>query len=264
MKNNKDLINKYNHIYQTDQKLYFSKYLNGIDISETNKIIIENLPDLTDKVVVDLGCGEGELISQIAKLGAKKAIGIDYSLSAIEIAKKSFNESNLYFKCSNINDFNQQVDIIISNGTLEHLDNPLDTLEKIRKNLKNEGLVFITCPHFYNLRGFIWVTLNKLLDVPMSLTDIHNITPADIEFWAKKSNLKLTFEKSYDYSRASGNIMLTDMQKRLMNALNDANLNTDRVGELLNFCENFFEYQLKYPEKIKLEGMSKLYILTRT
>jgi hypothetical protein len=45
--------------------------------------------------------------------------------------------------------------------------------------------------------------------------------------------------------------------------LNDANLNTDRVGELLNFCENFFEYQLKYPEKIKLEGMSKLYILTR-
>ena len=115
MKKNKHLLNKYNNIYETDKKLYFTKYLNGIDISDTNKIIIENLPDLNNKVVVDLGCGEGELISQIAKLGAKKAVGIDYSLPAIELAKKKFNQNNLHYECSNINDFNQQADIIITN-----------------------------------------------------------------------------------------------------------------------------------------------------
>lgn len=263
MNDNKDLMNNYNQIYQSDQKLYFSKYLNGIDISETNKIVIENLPYLNDKVVVDLGCGEGDLINQIAKLGAKKAIGIDYSLPAIEKARNLFNESNLTFECSNINDFNQQADLIITNGTLEHLDNPLEILQNIQKKLKNGGLVFITCPNFYNLRGFIWVTLNKLLNVPMSLTDIHNITPSDIERWSKESGMRLLKQESYDLNRANGDLMITDMNKRLTNALNDANLPNNKVNSLLSFCKNFFEYQDKHPECIKLEGMSKLYILSK-
>jgi 2-polyprenyl-3-methyl-5-hydroxy-6-metoxy-1,4-benzoquinol methylase len=261
VKNNKDLVNKYENIYKTDQKLYFSKYINGIDISETNKIIIENLPDLKDKTVVDLGCGEGELINLISKLGAKKAIGIDYSLSAIEIAKNKFSQENLIFECTNIKDFNEDVDIIILNGTIEHLDSPLDFFKQINKKLKKDGLLLITCPHFYNIRGFIWVTLNKLLDVPMSLTDLHCITPNDIEIWASQSNMKMYKQESYDLTRANGDLMITEMNRRLTNALHDAKLPNNKVTSLLDFCKSFFEYQEKFPESIKLEGMSKLYIL---
>jgi 2-polyprenyl-3-methyl-5-hydroxy-6-metoxy-1,4-benzoquinol methylase len=262
MKNVNELKEKYDNIYLNNNKKYFSKYINGEDISETNKIILNNLPNLTDKVVVDLGCGEGELINIIAKSGAKKAIGIDYSQPAIEIARNKFCEVNLNFECSNIDDFNEQVDIFITNGTLEHLDSPAETLKHIKTKLKKNGLVFITCPHFYNLRGFIWITLNKLLNVPMSLTDIHNITPFDIEKWAAQTGFTLLKQESYDLSRANGELMINDMDKRLTNALRDSNLENHKVSSLLDFCSNFFEYQKKYPQNIKLEGMSKLYILS--
>ena len=261
MKNINELRDKYDNIYLNNNKKYFSKYINGEDISETNKTILNNLPNLTDKVIVDLGCGEGELINMIAKLGAKKAIGIDYSLPAIEIARNKFCEVNLNFECSNIDDFNEQGDIFITNGTLEHLDSPAETLKHIKNKLKKNGLVFITCPHFYNLRGFIWVTLNKLLDVPMSLTDIHNITPFDIETWAAQGGLTLLKQESYDLNRANGDLMINDMDKRITNALRDSNLPNHKVSSLLEFCKDFFEYQKKYPQNIKLEGMSKLYIL---
>jgi 2-polyprenyl-3-methyl-5-hydroxy-6-metoxy-1,4-benzoquinol methylase len=261
MKNKNELKNKYDQIYLNNNKEYFSKYINGKDISETNNIVLSNLPDLRDLVVVDLGCGDGELISKIANLGAKKAIGIDYSLPAIEIAKNNYQAENLNFECSNIDDFDEKVDIIITNGTLEHLDNPLDTLKNIKNKLKNNGLVFITCPHFYNLRGFIWITLNKLLDVPMSLTDIHNITPSDIEKWSKSVGFKIQNQISYDFDRATGNLMINDMSKRLTNALRDSNLSNEKVNLLMEFCYNFFEYQEKNSDNIKLEGMSKLYIL---
>lgn len=206
---------------------------------------MSNLPDLNNKVIVDLGCGDGELISKIAELGAKKAIGIDYSLPAIEIAKQKYTAKNLNFECSNIDQFNQEVDIIITNGTLEHLDEPLDTLINIRKKIKKNGLVYITCPHFYNLRGFIWVTLNKLLNVPMSLTDIHNITPNDIELWSKLSHFKLLKQVSYDLKRSNGILMINDMNKRLTNALKDSNLPNNNVHSLLKFCNDFFDYQEK-------------------
>ncbi len=262
MKNINELKNKYDQIYLNDNKEYFSKYINGVDISETNRVVLSNLPDLNNKVIVDLGCGDGELISKIAELGAKKAIGIDYSLPAIEIAKQKYTAKNLNFECSNIDQFNQEVDIIITNGTLEHLDEPLDTLINIRKKIKKNGLVYITCPHFYNLRGFIWVTLNKLLNVPMSLTDIHNITPNDIELWSKLSHFKLLKQVSYDLKRSNGILMINDMNKRLTNALKDSNLPNNNVHSLLKFCNDFFDYQEKNSDSIKLEGMSKLYILS--
>lgn len=261
MKNKIILKKKYDQIYENDQKLFFSKYVNGKDISETNQIVLDNLPSLEGKVVVDLGCGDGELIYQMAKLGAKKAIGIDYSKPAIELANNSFQGPNLIYECCNLDDFKEKVDIVITNGTLEHLDHPGEILRKLQSILNAGGLIYVTCPHFYNLRGFIWITLNKLLEVPMSLTDLHNITPSDMGKWSIEANLKLIKQMSYDYSRANGERMITDMKKRLTNALSDSKFPTDKIDSLLDFCKNFFEYQQKNPNDLYLEGMSKLYIL---
>jgi hypothetical protein len=96
----------------------------------------------------------------------------------------------------------------------------------------------------------------------MSLTDIHNITPFDIEKWANEAGFQLLKQESYDLNRSNGNLMINDMQKRLTNALRDSKLPNNKVSSLLEFCNNFFEYQNKFPENIKLEGLSKLYILS--
>ena len=168
----------------------------------------------------------------------------------------------MIYECCNLDDFNEKVDIIITNGTLEHLYEPGEILRKFQLILNTDGLIYVTCPHFYNLRGFIWVTLNKLFEVPMSLTDLHNITPSDMEKWANEAGFQIIKQESYDLSRSNGDLMINDLQKRLTNALRDSKLPINKVISLLKFCKNFFQFQNKFPENLKLEGMSKFYILS--
>jgi 2-polyprenyl-3-methyl-5-hydroxy-6-metoxy-1,4-benzoquinol methylase len=265
MKANKDLKGHYETIYKNDEKNYFSKFIGGKDISETNEVVMRNLPeDLSNMVVVDIGCGEGFLIAEIAQKFECTAIGVDYSSTAINNAKERFSYQNLSFECVDIENFEKNVDVIISNGTLEHLKNPFEILSKYNDLLSSGGFIYITCPHFYNLRGLIWITLSKLLDVPMSLSDIHSITPMDVKRWAKDLNLSLEVIESYDHKRASGEIMINDMRKRLTNALSDARLSNNNVDQLLQFSLDFFEYQALYPKNIVLEGQNMLYILRKS
>ena len=52
MKNKIILKKKYDQIYENDQKLFFSKYVDGKDISETNQMVLDNLPSLQGKVLL--------------------------------------------------------------------------------------------------------------------------------------------------------------------------------------------------------------------
>ncbi len=260
---NEDLQKKYENIYVNDEAKYFSKFIDGKDISETNRVVLDNLSDITGKVVVDLGCGEGALINEIAKLNPSKALGIDYSETAIRNAKEKYQGPNISFECADIHNFDLSVDILISNGTFEHMDDPFSVLQKCVEKLAPGGRLYITCPHFYNLRGFIWITLSKLFNVPMSLTDVHNITPMDIKRWADKLEVKIVKTESYDHKRASGELMLTDMKKRLTNALSDGGMDNRNVNILLSFCHDFFVYQETMNKHIQLDGMNMLYILQK-
>lgn len=260
---NRKLKKDYEEIYIRDETMYFSKFIDGVDISDTNKVVLENLEDLVGKVVIDLGCGEGILLNQIVGMGCARAIGVDYSIAAIENARKRFVVHNLEFFCDDILNLDFRADIIISNGTLEHMDDPLGTLEKCASLLNDGGLIYLTCPHFYNLRGIIWITLQKLFDVPMSLTDIHSITPLDIERWSRFLGLEIVKTQSYDFHRATGTILLNDLRKRLNNALADAKMDNSKVDKLLEFCADFILYQESFENQIQLEGQNMLYVLRK-
>ena len=60
----------------------------------------------------------------------------------------------------------------------------------MKQHLKPQGQLVVTCPSFLNLRGHVWMTLQLLLDVPMSLTDLHFICPFDMERWAEELELR--------------------------------------------------------------------------
>ena len=83
-------------------------------------------------------------------------------------------------------------DVVISLGTLEHMDDPNTALHKIIRLASNDGKVILTCSHFINVRGLVWMTLALALDVPMSLTDKRFISPFDIKKWLHGSDFALT------------------------------------------------------------------------
>ena len=104
-----------------------------------NKVTIEGLKELLKNqsktkmiTIVDLGCGHGDILRDIAKFGRKNnysfnLIGIDANFSAIEYAKELSKEySELTFKAIDIfsEDFKKQsYDIVLCTLFLHHFKN---------------------------------------------------------------------------------------------------------------------------------------------
>ena len=100
-------------------------------------------------------------------------------------------------------------------------------LKKLKKHLGKNGKIIVTNPNWLNPRGYILMTLFYLFNAPITLADLHYITPNDHKKWAKRLNMKLkwrTFERSW----AHGEILLRDFKRRLPNVLNDAKLPNDK------------------------------------
>ncbi len=83
------------------------------------------------------------------------------------------------------------------------------------------------------------MSLALLLDVPMSLTDRHFISPFDIEDWLEGTSMRLVRVQSFDYERANGHHMLLVMNKRLNNTLRDTSLPNYKVDTILAWLEKW-------------------------
>lgn len=117
--------------------------------------------DLTDKIVLDFGCGSGYGVYLLSKK-AKLVYGIDRSHMAIEYAKSKYSTENLKFfvadACSQEEVFEvmekNSIDIIVSFDVIEHLEKYFDYLANICSLLKQDGVLVIGCPN--RLQLFKW------------------------------------------------------------------------------------------------------------
>lgn len=261
MKSNEELREIYDRVFATGAEHFFSKYKNGKDESETHSVVIGALGKIEGKTILDVGCGTGELAASLAELGAARVTGIDYSEKAISTARERYSQGNLEFLCRDIADWQEPVDVLVSCGTFEHMDDPQETLKKFASLIGFDGQIVLTCPHFYNIRGFIWITLQKLLDVPMSLTDLHSISPADMRRWADSAGLSVELFETFDDDRGNGPALIVDLEKRLTNALRDAKLPNHKVESFLAWLGDLLQYRESWPDALKLEGSNGLHKL---
>jgi len=99
-------------------------------------------------VVLDLGCGEGFLISFLPPV--KKVIGIDISKVALkragEILRNKTNVQLLWGDAQNINLADESFDKIFCSETLEHLPEPHRATKEIYRLLKKGGMAIISIP----------------------------------------------------------------------------------------------------------------------
>lgn len=83
--------------------------------------------------VLDIGCGKGDLSYDLAQK-AKKVLGIDILNKNVEYAKKNYKKDNLKFVIGDAvkYDFVDRFDIIILSNALEHIENRVEFLIKIK------------------------------------------------------------------------------------------------------------------------------------
>jgi len=234
--NLKDL---YNEIYLNNKSECFSKYRGQSNVALDHDIAIQWIKRHARSPVMsilDFGCGEGEFLNNLPVNFDRT--GIDFSEQAIINAEK--NNSNIKFVVGSDHEVEQmdnKFTVVTSFGVLEHVRDPRSTLDVLLKSCVSDGLVILSCPSFLNIRGVIWMTLQMLFDVPMSLADKHFITPVDIEKYLVGSGKKIEEIVSVDNDLSQGDYFYQDMTKRLTNALNDANMPSANVHKLVQWVE---------------------------
>jgi SAM-dependent methyltransferase len=236
---NQELTKVYNKVYKNDSSHFYS-----FNTFPESKLILEMLPRWNGLKVLEIGCGEGRLAAMLSFAGADHVDALDYSEEAIKIAQNRIKLDNVHYQCADYHSAIGQYDAVVMQGVLEHLDQPFTELEYILGQLvRKDGVLITSSPSFINPRGYIWMTLQLLFDVPMSLTDIHFICPFDFENFAKKIRYNLEL-RSTDHDWGSGERLLVDFRKRLPNALRDAGMDNTKVDHFLEWLEQATRYQL--------------------
>jgi 2-polyprenyl-3-methyl-5-hydroxy-6-metoxy-1,4-benzoquinol methylase len=125
-----------------------------------------------DLTFIDIGCGEGDLVIMLAKMGAKKAVGIDLDAERIDAARRNADAKGVghiaRFECIDFNEYRpaELFDVAFSLDAFEHIVDRLDCLKKINNCLTTGGvLATIFGPlwgspygaHMYGFSGIPWI-----------------------------------------------------------------------------------------------------------
>jgi len=250
MENN--LQKMYEKVYENGKENFFTFETDDITEEVVKKNIFKNLN------VVEIGCGTGKTSFAISKNGAKNVLAMDYSKNAILEAKTKFSNTNLEYKVGSFGDIKEKCDCFVLQEVIEHTDNPREILILLYKWLNNNGKIVITCPSFINVRGIVWMTLQILFDVPMTLSDKQFINPEDMIKWSKEIGFQLEWH-TFRHSLSHGEMMVEDLKKRLTNALNDSKMKSDMVNELINWLKKVGNYQ----KSEQWNGSKAMYILKK-
>lgn len=113
-----------------------------------------------DSKILDVGCGLGNFLFQLRTLDFKFLTGIDpfiekeIELDHLQIFNKSIQ------KLSN----DQKFDFIIFNHSFEHIDNPFETLLKVKNILSEHGTCIISMPvktdYIWDRYGINWFQID--------------------------------------------------------------------------------------------------------
>lgn len=124
--------------------------LNELCNPHTLNFIQKNLPNLSGKTIIDVGCGTGIMSCELAKLvGEKgKVYAVDISEEQLNLTKElaaSQNIHNIETICTSIDKLEtltSSADLVYSRFVIEHLQDPYAALQKMIGTLKTGGFLF--------------------------------------------------------------------------------------------------------------------------
>ena len=142
-------------VYEFEKNPEITKIGHFLKLDVLDSLIHE---DISDKTVVDVGCGSWGFACIFPKLqGCKTGIGLDISLTALRESRKKL--SNYYYVASNqrVPLANNSTDIVFAGEVVEHVVDPVRLIEEVHQVLKPNGIFILTTPNadafFYQLMG---------------------------------------------------------------------------------------------------------------
>ena len=162
---------------ELSDEIYFDQTYNFTKTRFT-KNNIDPFSFFKNKLVLDAGCGSGKFSTTIAKMGAKKVIGLDIGEKGLEFArnmakKKEYGRKIKYINGSllNIPLDDNTIDLVWSNGVVHHTINYEKCISEFKRVLKKNGELFLYVNGRFGLFEVLQTTLRKLMiEIPNQLT----------------------------------------------------------------------------------------------
>lgn len=108
--------------------------------------------------ILDVGCGSGRWLEQLAEVGYKNLYGIDKFADNMPINTYEYRKGDLSVAPK------KKYDIITFHHSFEHMDNPMMILQNIKSLLKDTGICIIRIPIFgkemWKLYGTNWYQID--------------------------------------------------------------------------------------------------------
>lgn len=136
-----------NLIYKSeyfDKGKYIEDYATLMEYKR-RKSLIENITKNPINIL-DYGCASGDFVNYIsANFGI---YGIDYSDDAIKLAKNKYSKiSNRFFYFDEFDSIDLIFDVIVLWDVIEHVKDPLNTINMLKKKLTNNGVIILSTPN---------------------------------------------------------------------------------------------------------------------
>jgi 2-polyprenyl-3-methyl-5-hydroxy-6-metoxy-1,4-benzoquinol methylase len=170
--------NKSNTLFE---KLY--KFVREINLK--SKLNLINNHSKEKGTILDVGCGTGEFLETCSKNGWN-ITGVEPNKNAI--TNSIIKNTTIIYEDVEKLDNKSEYNVITLWHVLEHLYNPIETLKKLKKHLKESGIIIIAVPNFESYDANLYKEYWAGYDVPRHL---YHFSSKSIQTLAKKNNMKI-------------------------------------------------------------------------
>lgn len=181
------------------------------------QFICQHLGSLTDKHIIDVGCGGGILSESMAKLGGQVS-GIDMGSEPLNVAKLHALEADVIIDYQKITaeekarQCSAQFDLVTCMEMLEHVPDPQSIVQACSDMVKPGGYVFFSTLN-KTMKSYLLaiVAAEKLFKLVPDGTHDHDkfIRPSALISWAEQAGLKCIDAAGIHYNPVTENHKLT-------------------------------------------------------
>ena len=168
---------------------------NNLSTHDLDEWLINLLPPLSGKEILDLGCGNGKQIFKIESLNNNKILGVDISPESVNSIKEKVQllKNNKISACvasmDNVLDVVKETfDVILSTYAIYYSKNQLNLINSLKSLLNKNGVILISGPGKFSNK--------EIIDLMNSLDGENKIDTVDDFINIDDINrLKDTYEK---------------------------------------------------------------------
>ena len=190
------------------------------DINPLRLGYIDRIAQLSERTVLDVGCGGGILAESMAGLGAK-VTGIDLAEKSLQVAKLHLLESGKQVEYRKVavealaEERPASFDVVVCMEMLEHVPDPAGIVAACAKLVKPNGHVFFSTLN-RNPKSYLFAVIGAEYVLNLLPRGTHDfakfIKPSELAQWCRNAGLNVTdvtgmsynpLDKSYSLGRDS-------------------------------------------------------------